>query len=532
MRCILILAAAALIAGCPVKPHPDGGSGGGSGGGGSGDSGEPPCPGNRPRNEMDQCEVLEDTPGFDCYHPIVVTPPDDAGVVTLSGTTDGFINLFDCQAAPHGPQASPNPDAVCYVDAGINAAVRVWVDPPAMLNTLPACMGPALPGTLCDLQLLELSGAAIEENPWRSDWPIFVDSSGPYTLHVVKNPTVCAETPAVIALDAAGTGFANGNARDLQFTACGQAGLFQFHTYPPLRRVSLSGDHLIFLGDSCSGGQCPVGGAAQLFPIVNGGDHLFADVLAPGEQSFAVTVNTGGPPLLCEQPTSLTLDGGVATFTGDLATAPDIGCEMVQLFQFTSAVPRNVTVNTTAGAIQWLGPTCTWANCTSPTPDAGPITALVAAGDSLFTVVNAKTSALPFTVTVTAPSSCDQPTELTFTAGSGMQIASASGDTSTALPDDPIGCVNGTQGPVQVFTFVTTATENLDALLSTTSSGVQPLLSLRGSCNGPDGACDQAVVPGAAAHVTGTSLPAGRYFLIVSSAGNGGPFTLDVTLTP
>lgn len=148
---------------------------------------------------------------------------------------------------------------------------------------------------------------------------------------------------------------------------------------------------------------------------------------------------------------------------------------------------------------------------------------------------------IPYTLEVRAtpepPSSCANPVALTFVSDGGVQVARFSGTTEGLSGDFGPGCVvAGAWGPNQAFTFTTSSPLNVEALVSTTDPSFQPAVSLRaGSCIQTDAVCDVAIVPGAAARVTGNLIPAGAYFLAVGSQAashDGGVFDLRVTLSP
>lgn len=242
-------------------------------------------------------------------------------------------------------------------------------------------------------------------------------------------------------------------------------------------------------------------------------------------------------------------DAGVASTTGNLSDffdgvndTGDLG--LIAVFRVPLRSDSSVELSgqlPDGGFIEALS------GSASSAPGAS-VSAIASAGDFYFAVKapsRGRDLVVPFSVQVQAtplppaPDSCASPTALVFVGDGGAQVATSSGTTFGRFSDQGPSCVPGLEGgPVQIFAFTTTTTSNLDALLSTADLGFRPALSLRGtSCRATDGACNVAAVPGAAARVTASLLPAGSYWLLAGSQGpgnqpDGGPFELRVTLTP
>jgi hypothetical protein len=122
---------------------------------------------------------------------------------------------------------------------------------------------------------------------------------------------------------------------------------------------------------------------------------------------------------------------------------------------------------------------------------------------------------------------CAAPAALTFTNG----MASVTGNSATLFHDSAGTCAGGTS-PDAVYTFTTTATQNLRVDVTTTTSTYQPVVYLRSaSCTGTQLACGIAPTAGGTGSIAYGSLPPGTYYLWVDGANNtSGAYTMTAVL--
>ncbi len=112
---------------------------------------------------------------------------------------------------------------------------------------------------------------------------------------------------------------------------------------------------------------------------------------------------------------------------------------------------------------------------------------------------------------------------------SGSATVPMTGNTTSAIHDDPGSCLNVQSGDVYVRVTLS-ATRNVTATV--TATGWQPAVALRnGSCTGTQVACGNVA---ANSNRAAFQLPAGTHYVVVGgrSVTDYGPFSLLVTATP
>jgi hypothetical protein len=139
----------------------------------------------------------------------------------------------------------------------------------------------------------------------------------------------------------------------------------------------------------------------------------------------------------------------------------------------------------------------------------------------------------PFTVRASlTPPACHEPIPLIFTGGGDGAPATASteGDTSSEFSTTQASC-GGSGGRDVAYTFQLTEPRRLEATLTPRTSGFQPVLSLRASCEADERACAVAPTAGSSATLSTEVLPAGTYFLWVDGfSGSTGAFSISAKL--
>jgi hypothetical protein len=263
--------------------------------------------------------------------------------------------------------------------------------------------------------------------------------------------------------------------------------------------------------------------------------------------SIQLTADAGDS---CAGPIPLSFTGGEANISGSTFGATNdesatcggsTGLDYVYRFDLTATSNVEVSATTRTAAMSPL----VYLNQTScvgsdlgcaAAPMAGAGTALRFGSlpvGTYFLWVDAADS-MPGLYNITAKIStpgvgdaCAAPAALTFTNG----MASVTGNTATSFHDSSGTCAGGTS-PDAVYTFTTTATQNLRVDVTTTTSTYQPVVYLRSaSCTGTQLACGIAPTAGGTGSIAYGSLPAGTYYLWVDGANNtSGAYTMTAVL--
>jgi hypothetical protein len=122
---------------------------------------------------------------------------------------------------------------------------------------------------------------------------------------------------------------------------------------------------------------------------------------------------------------------------------------------------------------------------------------------------------------------CASPLSLAFAGGE----ANVAGSTANLAADDTGTC--GGAGPDTVYRFDVTSPSLLDATLATTTINARPVLYLRTTCTGTEGACGAANAGESSATIRTGVLPVGTYHLWVDNFGAGSfDYALNVRLRP
>ena len=336
--------------------------------------------------------------------------------------------------------------------------------------------------------------------------------------------------------------------QDLRIAVSTTTGTYQPAVY--VRSASCTGTQL-----GC-GSAAIAGGMATLdipaLPI--GTYYVWIDGVGSTAGAFSMTATLGDPAPgdHCTNPTPLTFTGGMASATGTTVglfndgsgtcatgTAPDV------VYSFTTATVKDlrVTVSTTTGtyqpAVYLRSASCagTQVACSTAltmggtaTLDAGGL----AAGTYYLWIDGVGTSAGAYSLNATLSDPlpgdhCTNTTPLVFSSG----MASATGTTVGSFNDGSGTCATGTASDV-IYSFTTTAVEDLRVTVNTTTGTYQPVVYLRSaSCTaGTQLGCGVAAVAGGSATLAVGALPVGTYYLWIDGVGTtAGAYSLTATLS-
>jgi hypothetical protein len=318
---------------------------------------------------------------------------------------------------------------------------------------------------------------------------------------------------------------------------------------------------VVYLQSSCVGGDLGCAAAPslganaflRLGSVPTGTQYLWIDSAnaTPGLYNFTARVAMPGMGDTCALASPLTFTSGMATVMGNTAmmfhdsvgtcaagTAPDA------VYTFTTTAVQNLRVDVTTSSSMYQpmvylrSSTCTGGQLACAiAPMAGGSSTLtygsLPIGTYYLWVDGVAGTAGPFTMTALlgtpAPGdTCALAQPLTFTSG----MATATGNTSTWFHDSTGTCATGT-APDGVYTFTTSAVQDLRISVSTTTSTYQPAVYLRStSCTGTQLGCGTAIAAGGTATLDVGALPIGTYYLWIDGVGNtAGAYTLNASLT-
>jgi hypothetical protein len=314
---------------------------------------------------------------------------------------------------------------------------------------------------------------------------------------------------------------------------------------------------------------CPADPLSTMCSVARSSGQLLPDtsfapvVLVDGSSVFTLFARRSpATTAICSTAIELSLDdGGVAVRSGDLSQLYDLAHTDPQtlawvddgtggIFHVVLLQPADVKFSATAGGQP--ASLCVWgATCVRPVSCQNTFGATdlrnLPAGDLYFSVTTTGNAVppVPYDLRVTTSplipgDRCFNPIDLQLVSDGGLLTASYLGTTAGADLELFASCVSppGFGGPDLLFDFTTTDLRTLEARVTTTDATFRPGVAFRGAdCSGPDVRCDLAAVSGAGAVVSASLLPAGHYYLWVSSLGTGpnspgGPFSLELTLSP